>query len=282
MVSSMEERTHEQLLQELNKLKRQQIRVKRRTTFLLSIIAMLVLITSTLAWFTLSNFANIREINIKISTAPELYLDIENRGTDDMSLWKKTLTNDMVNTYLGSVSAPQINDQLLDPVTTSNGISFFSEAGSPRTANNTSYLEFKVWFVATKEMWVHLSGRQVEITDNNAGTTTTATSSVTTTETGLKADIVRAVRISFEDEGTAAIWEPNKGVSVNNQNTFDVGDNFSGDTRIFHLDTLTPKQITIRIWAEGNDPECDNDVQDANVTFEMLFGGTDENNSSFE
>lgn len=277
----MEERTHEQLLQELNKLKRAQARVKRRTTFLLCIIAMLVLITSTLAWFTLSNFASIREINVKISTAPELYLDIENRGTD-VSLWKKTLTNEMVNTYLGSVSAPQINDQLLDPVTTSNGINFFSEAGSPRTANNSSYLEFKVWFIATKEMWVHLSGRQVEIVDNNAGTTTTATSAVTTTETGIKADVVKAVRVSFEDDGSAAIWEPNREAAVNGQTTFDVGENFSGDTRLFHLDTLTPKQITIRIWAEGNDPECDNDVQSANVTFEMLFGGTGEDNNSFE
>ena len=66
------------------------------------------------------------------------------------------------------------------------------------------------------------------------------------------------------------------------QTTFDVGQSFSNDTRLFHLDKLTPKQITFRIWAEGNDPECDNDVQDANVTFEMLFGGTDENNSTFD
>ena len=78
----MDEKTVLELREELKKLKKAQARVKRKFTFLLSIIAMLVLVTATLAWFTLSNFASVNEINLKISTAPELYLDIENRGTD--------------------------------------------------------------------------------------------------------------------------------------------------------------------------------------------------------
>ena len=272
----MEERTNQELLQELNKLKRAQARVKRRTTFLLCIIAMLVLVTSTLAWFTLSNFANIRDINIKISTAPELYIDIANRGTDDLTLWQKTLTSDMIDTALVSAGAPRLADQRLDPVTTTDGISFFNEAGGSRTANDSSYIEFNVWFLSTKEMYVHLSGQTVEINGEQA------TTSCTTTDTGLMADIVRAVRMAFDDSGSTAIWEPNRDVPVNSQSTFDVSASFDTDTRIFHLNAMEPKQITIRIWAEGNDPECDNDVQNANVTFTLLFGGSDENNSSFE
>jgi len=265
----------EELNRELNKLKRAQARIKRRTTFLLTIIAMLVLITSTLAWFTLSNFAAVNDINLKISTAPELFLDIENRGTDT-SLWKKTLTNDMVNTYLTSVNAPKLSDQLLDPVTSSDGISFKSQSGSARTANSTSFVEFKVWFLATKEMYVHLSGQTVQVEGQNA------TTSCTTTDTGAKADIIKAVRVSFEDSGSAAIWEPNQGTAVAGQTTFDVSSTFNNSTRLFHLDAMTPKQITFRIWAEGNDPECDNDVQSSNLTIQMLFGGSDENNASFE
>ena len=86
----MEDKTVLELQQELKKLKKAQARIKRKFTFLLSIIAMLVLITATLAWFTLSNFASVNEINLKISTAPELYLDIENRGTD-VTQWKRFL-----------------------------------------------------------------------------------------------------------------------------------------------------------------------------------------------
>ncbi len=262
-------------MRELNRLTKAQARIKRRTTFLLSIIAMLVLITGTLAWFTLSNFASVSDITLKVSTAPELYLDIENRGTD-VSLWKKTLTNEMVNTALTSAGAPKLQDQLLDPVTSSNGISFANQSGAARKSNDTSYIEFKVWFIATQEMWVHLSGDNVEV-DGKAATT-----KVSTTETGSKADIVKAIRLSYEDSGSAAIWEPNKGSAVAGQNTFDVSATLSNSTRLFHLDKLTPKQITFRIWAEGNDPECDNDVQSSQVTIEMLFAGTGEDNTSLE
>lgn len=276
LVSSMEEKTVLELRQELQKLKKAQARIKRKFTFLLSVIAMLVLITATLAWFTLSNFASVNEINLKISTAPELYLDIENRGSSDLSLWKKTLTNDMINTALTSAGAPRLENQLLDPVTTSNGITFQSESGASRSANDESFIEFKVWFIATADMWVHLSGQTVDVDGHSA------TTSCTTTDTGTKAEVVRAVRVSYEDSGSAAIWEPNRGTPVNGQTTFDVSQTFSNDTRLFHLDKLTPKQITFRLWAEGNDPECDNDVQDANLTIQMLFGGTDESNSSIE
>ena len=68
----MEEKTRQELLLELNKLKKAQARIKRKFTFLLSIIAMLVLVTATMAWFTLSNFASVNQINLKISTAPQL------------------------------------------------------------------------------------------------------------------------------------------------------------------------------------------------------------------
>lgn len=272
----MEEKTVQELKFELDKLKKAQARIKRKFTFLLSVIAMLVLITATLAWFTLSNFAAVNDINLKISTAPQLYLDIENRGASDLSLWKKVLTNEMINTALRAQNAPVLEEQLMDPVTTTNGISFTGQSGNSRNANATTYIEFKVWFIATADMWVHLSGQTVQVEGKDA------TTSISTTETGAKADVIRAVRVSYEDSGSAAIWEPNKGTAVNGQTTFDVSQTFSNDTRIFHLDKLTPKQITFRIWAEGNDPECDDDVQDANLTMTMLFGGTDENNSSFE
>lgn len=271
----MEERTNQELLKEINRLTKAQARIKRRTTFLLSIIAMLVLITGTLAWFTLSNFASVNEITLQVSTAPQLYLDIESHGAD-ISLYKKTLTNEMINSYLTSVNAPKMEDQLLDPVTSSDGITMKNRGGTVKEANKDTYLEFKVWFIATTEMWVHLSGQNVEV-ENKASTT-----AVTTPETGAKADIVRAIRLSYEDAGKAAIFEPNKGSAVAGQSTFDVSQSFSNDTRLFHLDKLTPKQITIRLWIEGEDPEGDDDVQDAKVNIEMLFAGTDDSNASFE
>lgn len=271
----LEESTKQELLQELEKLNKAQLRIKRRTTFLLSIIAMLVLVTSTLAWFTLNSFASVENIQMDITTGVDLRVDIENHG-NDIKLYKKTVTADMINTYLTQNHRTTMADQKLDPVTSSNGISFTNQRGASRNPNEITYLEFKVWFIASKEMWVHLSSDTAAQLEN-------ATTSVTTTSTGAQADIVRAIRISFEDNGAAAIYEPNAGAAVAGQTTFDLPTpmSYTNSTRLFHLNELEPKQITIRLWLEGNDPEGDDDVQDANLAVNLLFNGTDNDNNTF-
>lgn len=268
------DKMEQQLLLEIEKLNKAQVRIKRKTTFMLGIIALLVLVTSTLAWFTLNSFASVENIQMNITTGVDLRVDMENHGSD-IELYKKEITNEMVNSYLTANNKDTIANQLLDPVTTRNGINFESQNGSSRTANEDSFLEFECYFIASKDMWVHLSSE--DATGEMDGT------SVTTTETGLKADIVEAVRVSFEEGGSAAIYEPNKAAAVNSQTTFDLATPmvYSNSTRLFHLNELEPVKVTIRLWAEGNDPQCDNDVQASNITFNLLFSGTDENNNPF-
>lgn len=270
------DKNQQQLLLEIEKLNKAQVRIKRKTTILLCIIAFLVLITSTLAWFTLNSFASVENIQMDITTGVELRVDMENHGSD-IELYKKTITNEMINSYLRTHGDYTLADQLLDPVTTSNGIAFESEKGAERVAGETSFLEFECYFIASKDMWVHLSSDDA---NDFEGT------SVTTTETGLKAEVVQAVRVGFEEDGAtpAAIYEPNKvGGSVNNQTTFDLSTPmaYSNSTRLFHLNELEPKKVTIRVWAEGNDPQCDDDVQRSNLNVQLLFSGTDEDNIPF-
>ena len=270
------DKNQQQLLLEIEKLNKAQARIKRKTTFMLGVIALLVLITSTLAWFTLNSFASVENIQMDITTGVELRVDMENHGSD-IELYKKTITNEMINSYLRTHGDYNLSDQLLDPVTTRNGIAFESPQGATRTAGKDTFLEFDCYFIASKDMWVHLSSDDA---NDMEGT------SVTTTETGLKAEVIQAVRVGFEEEGAtpAAIYEPNKvGGAVNGKTTFDlsVPMNYTNDTRLFHLDELQPKKVTIRVWAEGNDPQCDDDVQRSNLTVKLLFSGTDENNAAF-
>ncbi len=267
---------NQQLLLEIEKLNKAQARIKRKTTFMLCVIALLVLITSTLAWFTLNSFASVENIQMDITTGVDLRVDMENHGPD-IELYKKTITNEMINSYLRSNGDYTLADQKLDPVTTRNGIAFESEQGATRTAGKNSFLEFDCYFIASTDMWVHLSS---EDANDFEGT------SVTTTETGLKAEVIQAIRVGFEEDGVtpAAIYEPNKaGGAVNGQSTFDlsVPMNYTNDTRLFHLNELEPKKVTVRVWAEGNDPQCDDDVQRANLNVSLLFSGTDENNTPF-
>lgn len=247
-------------------------RVKLKTAVLLLLFALLSLATATLAWFTLNTFSAVDNLEMTVTTGADLRLAIEDLGTD-ISKYYKVLTNEMVNQYLRS-SETEINKVLLDPLTSSDGIKLFTQKNSQRAGNTGGYLEFPIYFIASKEMYVHLTTEGVE-DQNMPGT------SVTTTETGIKADVVNAVRVSFEPvDDTTKIYEPNKGTPVANQSTFDISKpmNYSNGTRIVHLDKLSPKRVMVRVWIEGEDPQCDDDIQNAQLTVALTFNGTDENN----
>ena len=270
------QKTQVQLVNELNRLNKVHARVKRRTTLLVAIIAVLILITGTMAWFTLNSFSSVDNITMEITTGIELRVDTVNHGSD-ISQYKKVITNEMINGYLAGAGGTNksLTDLKLDPLTTPSGMDpFKTQKGGTVKANSDTYLEYKVFFIASREMWVHLSSDTATLENKQA------TTSVTTTSTGTKADVVRAVRVSFESGGSAAIYEPNKGNPVAGQKTFDLGSpgTYSNDTRLFHLNEKQPLEVTIRLWAEGEDPECDDDVQEANLNVALLFAGTDDAN----
>ncbi len=247
-------------------------RVKLKTAVLLLLFALLSLATATLAWFTLNTFSAVDNLEMTVTTGADLRLAIEDLGTD-ISKYYKVLTNEMVNQYLRS-SETEINKVLLDPLTSSDGIKLFTQKNAQRAGNTGGYLEFPIYFIASKEMYVHLTTEGIE-DQNMPGT------SVTTTETGIKSDVVNAVRVSFEPvDDTTKIYEPNKGTPVANQSTFDISKpmNYSNGTRIVHLDKLSPKRVMVRVWIEGEDPQCDDDIQNAQLTVALTFNGTDENN----
>ena len=105
---------------------------------------------------------------------------------------------------------------------------------------------------------------------------------VTSTSPAPKNDVVNCTRVSYttESNGTAT-YEHNKGGAVTRLSTFDLPSGsmvYSDSTRLFHLDEMSPKKVTIRLWVEGEDPECDDDVQEADLRVQMSFVGTDNNN----
>ena len=73
----------------------------------------------------------------------------------------------------------------------------------------------------------------------------------------------------------------NRSTPVNGQTTFDLPSGsmvYSNNTRLFHLNQLEPVKVTVRLWIEGNDPECDDDVQDAQLSVQLGFVGCDKDN----
>ena len=258
----------------IEKLKK---RMKLKTTIMIMIIALLAVCTGTLAWFTLNTFSAVNDLEMTIGTGAQLLVSTEDHGTD-LSKYVKEITNEMINDYLKKSlndNEASLDKILLDPLTSDKGIDMLTRGGKKREANKGGYLEFPIYFIGTKDMYVHL-------TSDDTATTKDDGSAVSTKSTGGQADIIYCPRVSFDEEGTTRIWEPNQGSPVAGQSTFDLPNpmSYTNNTRLFHLDAMKPKKIMVRLWIEGEDPQCDDDVQNAQLTVALCFMGTDENNEA--
>ncbi len=248
------------------------LRKRKRLIAFLSIIAVLGLSTATYAWFTVNTFVGVQDFELEITTGEELRASMQNHGSD-INQYVHTITNEMVNSYLRRNNTT-LDDLILSPVTSNNGSTFTFQHGDPASANE-HYLEYKAWFIGTTDMYVHLTTEGADEDGNPKDGT-----KVTTSDPAPKSDVIRAIRIDFQtDDGGVATYEPNKGAAASTRlSTFDLPSGtmvYGNSNRLFHLDKLTPKLVTIRLWLEGEDPECDNDVQRAKFEAQLSFVGCD-------
>lgn len=270
------QRQNELLKKEIEQLKTERKRIKQtrvKLSVFLLILLLISMVTTTYAWFTISSISSVHNMEITIGTGVQLLISDSDHG-DSLTEYVSEITGEDINRQLSAYNT-SLDNMKLDPLTSSDGTAFYTERGVKRDANNDSFLEFELFFISTEDMWVHLTSDESEEGANNG-------TSIQTSSTGIQGDIINCVRVSFTDEvaGTTVIYEPNKGSAVASQNTFDLPEpmGFSDDTRLFHVDALTPKMITVRVWIEGEDPQCDDDVQNANLQIQFNFEGTDENN----
>ncbi len=246
---------------------------RKRIILLVTILTLLSMATSTYAWFKVNTFSGVDSLDMHISVSAQLKVGMEDYGTD-LDKYTKVITNEMINSYLARANT-SIDDIVLDPVTTTAGREFVNQRGVVKPPNDRSYLEFECFFIATEDMWVHLTTESTEA-GNDDGT------KVFTNSTGARADVVNCTRVGFDAESRgSAIYEPNRGTPVNGQSTFDLPAGtmrYSDSTRLFHLNAMEPAKVTIRLWIDGEDPQCDDDVQDAHLGVQLGFIGCDENN----
>ena len=253
---------------------REKLRRRKRLILFISILTILSMTTSTFAWFTVNTFAGVQVFELNISTGDDLRVSMQNHGSD-IDQYGHVITNEMLNSYLQSGYNKTLQDVILDPVTTSDGRTFTYQDGTVVQANgDESYFEFECYFIATRDMHVHLSNADAD--DNGRQTAETGGTVVSTDSPAPQSDVIRACRIGFEGEGNAVkTYEPNKGVQSTSLATFDPpgGPTYNDDNNLFTLEKLTPKKVTVRVWLEGEDPECDNDIQRADLKIKLSFVG---------
>lgn len=270
--------TELQTVEELNaELATLRARVKYKTSFSIFIISLMVMITATLAWFTVSGLAGTDGLDMDCTTGSDLRIATSNLG-NDINAYEKDVTADMINAQLTANNYKVLSDIKLAPLSTRNassdiGTRLFFEDGTERTSEGPGageYLLFNVWLISGNNVDVYLTDKESEEGANDGTRITSAA-----TNTTAQADIVRTARISFSPEGESTkIYEvEQRGYAANQTNAFSNLSENNDSNKICSLEANTPKQVTIRVWIEGEDPLCVNDVQEAAFSVQLQFTG---------
>lgn len=262
--------------EDVTEKKKMSNKLKLKISFCLLGVALIIAATVTYAWFTLSGVASVSSMHMTITAGVKLRVDTVDHG-DAIDDYFAVITNEMIDAQLSTTT---LTEMMLDPLTSQYGVEFRTQRGTLKTANDKSYLEVKLYFIASEDMWVHLTSENSTEGGEPDGT------AVLTTSAGTKAEIVECVRVSFTADGATRIYEPNKGAAVASQTTFDIGDAdnmvYSDETRLFELTANESKEVIVRVWIEGEDPQCDDDVASSDLDVRLCFKGTDDSNSVLE
>ena len=267
-----------QTVEELNaELATLRARVKYKTSLSIFIIALMVMITTTLAWFTVSGLAGTDGLDMTCTTGSELRIATSNLG-NDINAYEKTVIADMINAQLTANNYKTLPDIKLEPLSTQNandnvGTRLFLQNGTERTEEGPAageYLLVNLWLISGNSVDVYLTDKESDDGAND-GTKITSAAENTTAQ----ADIIRTARVSFAPEGESTkIYEiEQRGYASNQTNAFwSISEN-SDSNKICSLEANTPKQITVRVWIEGEDPLCVDAVQQGSFSVQLQFQG---------
>ena len=287
---------------------------KAKASLPLLLVAVISITTATYAWFTLSNSTSVQSMEVRVGTGTKLMVSTSDSGTssDPWYGYVAALDNDMVNEALKDGHNYQLGDLRLWPLTSGNGYTLYTESGnadgSASPAASKYYLDLELWFRSSVDMDVYLNGSD-SAADKEDGTLVSAKD---TNNTAQK-PVDHAVRVSFTayDGNTVeshVIYEPNKdgptrlkghaktdNGSSETQPTFDaLGDNtgLSGSDVLFSLTAEEPKRVVLRIWIEGEDPQCVNgngtgadsgtNLEQADLLAQFRFCGADRDGKFIE
>lgn len=241
------------------------------TSVLLALFALVCVTAATLAWMSIANTASIRSMDIDITAGEALRFDtLPHNSFED---YRETLSTEQIYKAVSEAYGFDPYNTPLEPVTTDSGSVFYLQNGEVRQAESGSYLKFTLHFIARCDMTVHLSSA-----NSSRGADGTL---VTSKREGLP----RAMRMSFTREEQTAVYDPGAGSGYTLPGGARVfalpaaqDMRYTKDTALFRLKALTDTPVTVCIWLEGTDEECDNSIRNGDFAIRMRFVGTDENN----
>ncbi len=248
-------------------------KTRGRTLYLsitLAMVALVSVMAATMAWFSIADHARLHSMRLDITSGYALRIDMVPHETYEQ--YRDTISlAEIVSTLIGNVSQDEYMTAL-QPVTTEDGEHFTDEFGNTVLPQSGQYLEFVVHFMANRDMLVHLSS------EGEAGTRITSSNP----------QLVQAMRVAFAVEDENYIYNPAMG---DVSKTDEIGKLFglpgahhmvmNEHNVMWEMQEGVDVPVTIRIWLEGTDPACNNQIQGADYQIQMRFEGSDENHQRF-
>ncbi|MBO5986526.1 MAG: hypothetical protein J6Q02_06980 [Lachnospiraceae bacterium] len=241
-------------------------------SILLALIALISIVAASVAWFTIADFTKVYSMGLDVTTGTNLRFDLDPHPTYEQ--YVKTLNFSQIANRIKQDKGYDMRNVPLEPVTTSDYRTFHLEDGTIVSNTSGSYLEFTLHFMATKDMLVHL---------------TSANSQGQTDGTGVNssnANLPPAMRISFSVDGKFFVYDPGMGDGASqsgNVTTFGLNDAdhmiLNDNNQLFWLTANVNKEVIVRVWLEGTDPECTDQLRKADYSISLRFVGTDKDHN---
>lgn len=275
--------------------------MKRKNIKKIFIVAILVLLASTIAyaWFSVMNKASVNNLALSAGTEGNLLIANVNGNRPG------TYGNEIDLTAANAAKA------ILNPVTTLEGREFYSPVYSGGRVVNvekiTNTQELTTQYIYEKQFYlkVDCEGRgdqedyYIFLTSNTDNKGTYVKDAVE----GLDDTAANAVRISFTVDGKTVIYEPNfdgdnKSDEVAEDLVFQGGYNSYATVKqissgifadsgngndseyLFIFPANTDKLVTMRIWIEGKDKDCANSIELDDIIGHFEFSSISLRNAS--
>lgn len=251
------------------------MRTRVYSSLLLVLLALVAVTAATVAWFSIADNTRVRTMGLQIIADPDMRMDLDAHGT--IGEYVKTLSFEQIAARIQKEKGFSMKTTPLKPVTTSDAKVFTYENGSTASDKSGSYLEFTLHFMAEKDMLVHLTSANSKDGESDG-----------TAVTSKQEKLPEAMRISFTADGKTWVYNPGMGdtsAAENGLSSFGLPGagamKLSGKNALFSLKEHVDKPVVVRIWMEGTDPACTDELQQADYEIRLRFTGeTEEENQS--
>lgn len=262
-----------------------------KTALIMSLVCIVFLSGATYAWFTIANKATVNRLALQVVSDGRLYI-----ADSRENITKKESTLDLTDSL----------NKVLYPCTTEDGKTMYKPVYSDNnhvTGSNPIEADEKSFYYYETDLWLLVEETLAENANSNYYDITLGKADGadgTTIDAILNSHPEYCLRVSFECGDTVAVYEPHSDEHLTGVQGVDYAFNtlpglsssvpmhkqlstgrFGGETGtvyyegdsspLFTIKGNEPAKVTVKIWFEGTDNDCMNEIQTEKIEGMLKF-----------